>query len=113
MKEEIIKLRKQGKSYKEIAKELNCKKSLVSYHCRTNGLGGVKTEKLEEAERNSRNYQRVKNRRQVTKEKAIEDAKKYTSKSEWQKNSNGALKAARRNGWLEECCQHMFNKNTR
>lgn len=72
MKEEIIKLRKEGKSYNVIAKELNCKKSLVSYHCRANGLGGVKTEKLEESERNSRNYQRVKNRRQATKEKAIE-----------------------------------------
>lgn len=71
MKEEIIKLRKEGKSYKTIAKELNCKKSLVSYHCRANGLGGEKTEKLEDEERKSRNYERVKSHRQKVKEKAI------------------------------------------
>ena len=33
MKEEIIKLRKEGLSYNEISKRLNCAKSTVSYHC--------------------------------------------------------------------------------
>lgn len=33
MKEQILKLRKEGKTYKEIVEELNCAKSTVSYHC--------------------------------------------------------------------------------
>lgn len=33
MKDEIRKLKKQGLSHKEIAKQLNCAKSTVSYHC--------------------------------------------------------------------------------
>jgi orotate phosphoribosyltransferase-like protein len=32
--QKIIDLRKQGFSYTEIAKKLNCSKSTVSYHCR-------------------------------------------------------------------------------
>ncbi len=72
MKQEIIELRKKGKSYKEISNELGCKKSLVSYHCRANGLGGVNTEKLDDAERKNRNYNRVKSHRQKIKEKAVE-----------------------------------------
>lgn len=33
MKEEILKLRKEGKSYKHIQLILNCSKSTISYHC--------------------------------------------------------------------------------
>lgn len=33
MKEKILELRKQGKSYNEISNILNCAKSSVSYHC--------------------------------------------------------------------------------
>ncbi len=33
MKEQILKLRAEGKSYGQIAKLLNCNKSTVSYHC--------------------------------------------------------------------------------
>ena len=36
----IIELRKNGKTYKEICKELNCAFSTVSYHCKINNLGG-------------------------------------------------------------------------
>lgn len=32
-KEDIIRLRKEGKSYSEIQKELRCSKSTISYHC--------------------------------------------------------------------------------
>lgn len=71
MKEKIIKLRKEGKSYRIISKELDCKKSLVSYHCRANGLGGSNLEKLSDEERRNKNYERVKSHRQKVKEKAI------------------------------------------
>ena len=40
LKNEILSLRKLGKTYKEIQKELNCTKSVISYHCRMNGVGG-------------------------------------------------------------------------
>lgn len=33
MKEKILKLREEGKSYRDIAKELNCNTSLISYYC--------------------------------------------------------------------------------
>lgn len=32
-KEDILKLRSEGKSYREIARELGCSRSLISYHC--------------------------------------------------------------------------------
>jgi DNA-binding CsgD family transcriptional regulator len=38
--EKIIELRNQGKTYKEICKELNCAISTVSYHCKLNKIGG-------------------------------------------------------------------------
>jgi transcriptional regulator len=33
MKEEILKLRKKGKTYKEIVNQLGCAKSTIAYHC--------------------------------------------------------------------------------
>ena len=42
-----------------------------------------------------------------TKENCIIDAKKYKNRANWKKNSIGAYTAARKNGWLEECCKHM------
>ena len=38
--EKIIELRNQGKTYKQICKELNCAMSTVSYHCKLNKVGG-------------------------------------------------------------------------
>jgi transcriptional regulator with XRE-family HTH domain len=40
-KEKIIQLRKQGKSYREIEKELGCSKSLISYHCKNEVLNDI------------------------------------------------------------------------
>jgi len=37
MKEKILRLRSEGKTYNEIQKELNCAKSTISYHCSING----------------------------------------------------------------------------
>jgi len=41
LKDEILKLRKVGKTYAEICDKLNCSKSLVSYHCKDNGLDAL------------------------------------------------------------------------
>ena len=42
-----------------------------------------------------------------TKERCDEDALKYNSRSEWNKNNSSAYSAAHKNGWLDECCKHM------
>jgi len=41
-----------------------------------------------------------------TKERCIEEAKKYNTVNEWQKNSSTYVNA-RKNNWLEECTEHM------
>ena len=40
-KEDIIRLRKQGKSYREIEDKLDCSKSTVAYHCRLENLNNI------------------------------------------------------------------------
>jgi predicted HNH restriction endonuclease len=52
VKEEILKLRKQGKTYSEIVAILGCSKSTVSFHC--SPLGKQKTYKRTNASRNKR-----------------------------------------------------------
>lgn len=41
LKEKIIKLRKEGKSYSEISNELGCSKSTVSFHCKNEALNDI------------------------------------------------------------------------
>lgn len=38
------------------------------------------------------------------------DAKNYSSRSEWCEKSGAAYASATRNGWLEDCCVHMKNR---
>lgn len=47
-KDDIIRLRKQGKSYREIEKEIGCSRGNISYHCKQEGLDdiGKKNEEL-------------------------------------------------------------------
>lgn len=40
LKNKIISLRNNGKTYDEIKDELNCSKATISYHCQRNNLGG-------------------------------------------------------------------------
>ena len=40
-KKDIIRLRKQGKSYDEIKNELDCSKGTVSYHCKQEGVEDI------------------------------------------------------------------------
>lgn len=42
----IIQMRSDNKSYREIAKELNCKMERVKRYCQNNGLGGFKSDKF-------------------------------------------------------------------
>jgi hypothetical protein len=47
-----------------------------------------------------------------TLEQCKQDALKYTTRTEWQKNSVAGANAAYRNGWFEECVKHMENKKS-
>jgi hypothetical protein len=42
-----------------------------------------------------------------TKERVIEDAQKYSSKTEWQKVSRAAVSKAYKMGWMEEALVKM------
>jgi superfamily II DNA or RNA helicase len=44
-----------------------------------------------------------------TKEKCIEDAKKFLTRRDWMRNNTTPYSVARINGWLEECTNHMKN----
>ena len=35
------------------------------------------------------------------------EAKRFASKTEWSEKSSGSYHAALKNGWLEQCCDHM------
>lgn len=48
MKEKILKLRREGKSYNDISKILGCAKSTISYHCSNENLGHVNKKTLSE-----------------------------------------------------------------
>ena len=45
-----------------------------------------------------------------TLDRCLEDAKKYTTKASWRNSihPNGFV-VAKRNNWLEQCCQHMLS----
>ena len=46
-----------------------------------------------------------------TKERLIESASQYTTRSKWKKANASAYATALQHGWLEDCCLHMtFNK---
>ncbi len=45
-----------------------------------------------------------------TKEKCIEEAKKYKHKSDFARNSKGAYDSAYNNNWLKDCYVHMIEK---
>jgi len=69
-KQSILKLRQEGKSYREIAKTVKCSKGTVSYHC---GLG----QKLKAQQSNLRRYSKRKMGEKKTKTWVKEFIKRY------------------------------------
>lgn len=57
MKEEILRLRAEGKSYDEIRATLNCSKGLIAYHC-----GEGQKEKYKKRDREWKDKNKVKSR---------------------------------------------------
>lgn len=43
-----------------------------------------------------------------TKEKCIEEGKKYICRSDFKKHSSGAYYSSNKNNWLDKCCAHMI-----
>lgn len=60
MKEKILKLRNEGKTYKQIAKELTCAVSTISYHC---GEGQKKKNQLRNLRNAVKRNEGVRNKR--------------------------------------------------
>lgn len=48
-----------------------------------------------------------------TKKKCLESALKYTSIIEWRNSEGSAYVTAKRNKWLDLCCEHMINSNVK
>ena len=42
-----------------------------------------------------------------TLERCLEEALKYTYKKEWERNNKSSYQSARKNGWMDECTEHM------
>jgi len=78
-------LRKKGKTYKEICKELNCSMSTVSYHCRKEKMGGH-TDRLNDEQKKELQelYDKIGNLKKVAKimGHAFETVQKYVIKKE-------------------------------
>ncbi len=123
--EKIIELRNQGKTYKEICKELDCAMSTVSYHCKLNNIGGH-TDRLTDEEKIElqRIYDEIGNIKKVAKLKghAFETVRKYivtknrtkkTSKSvaviEWRKRTK--LKLVEYKGGKCQICGYNKSLN--
>lgn len=80
MKEKILKLREEGKSYNEIVEILDCSKSTVSYHC---GKGQKeKTMKRQRRRRKNSLIQKVDNFRQRSKSTKgfVESVRKFNKR---------------------------------
>lgn len=50
------------------------------------------------------------NRSKITLECCLSDARKYKTRYAWSISSHSLYSAAQKNGWLQECCQHMKGK---
>jgi hypothetical protein len=57
-------------------------------------------------------YRDIKPNNYWTKERCVEEARKYTTRNEWYKNGKGSYVKSKVNGWYDECTAHMApNKN--
>jgi len=50
----------------------------------------------------------VKCRNYWTKEKCVDEAKLYNCRKDFSKKSKGSYESSRKNGWLDEICEHMI-----
>lgn len=78
MKEKILELRKQGKSYSQIQKELGCSKGTIAYHC---GNGQIEKSK-QRTKKNRKVFKNYLLRRICFFQKRSEDNKSYIKTTE-------------------------------
>jgi len=83
-KDEVIKLRNEGKSYDEIKEELNISKSTISYHCKRYGLNNIGKSKVINSELKKKIIEYCKNHtiKETSKEfdVSISTVKRYKNK---------------------------------
>lgn len=69
------------------------------------GKRGISTDVVK-----TRRRRRKKRPSKHTMESCVAAAQKFKSRGEWQNNDRNSYAAARRNKWLDICCQHMAPK---
>jgi DNA-binding CsgD family transcriptional regulator len=97
-KDDIIRLRKQGKSYREIENELDCSKGTIAYHCKQEGLKDIgykqqkitdeKIKKINEFRLDGKTIEEISNRLDVSKS----SVQKYTSEDTKEKLQQNRIK---------------------
>lgn len=114
---QIIELRKQGLSYENIAKQVGCCKSTVSYHCKNQTR--VKTSEKRERQRNEEPWKFYFSRRvSVFRTRKKRSVAGYTMCKNWRKKFSGAvLRFKKRNDMIEnydylEALEHVGGVNT-
>jgi hypothetical protein len=95
-----------GKKYNSSGEWRKNDKPSYDKACAYGWLNEIKIESGWEGPR----QKKVKPRRYWTKERCLEEVKKYTTVTEWGKGSGGSRVAAGRNGWYEECKEIINNK---
>lgn len=65
-KDDIIRLRKQGKSYREIENELGCSRGNISYHCKQQGLEDIGKKKEELSEETKQKIRKLREEKTIS-----------------------------------------------
>jgi DNA-binding CsgD family transcriptional regulator/5-methylcytosine-specific restriction endonuclease McrA len=104
-KDDIIRLRKQKKSYREIENELDCSKGTIAYHCRQAGLEDVGNKRRisEEKKAKIREYRKS--------HTSSETAKKFdVSRASVEKHADEKLEKQTLEGTERECrfCSRVY-----
>lgn len=114
---QIIELRKQGLSYENIAKQVGCCKSTVSYHCKSQTR--VKTSEKRERQRKEEPWKFYFSRRvSAFRTRKKRSTASYTMCKNWRKKFSGAvLRFRKRNDMIEnydylEALEHVGGVNT-
>jgi len=91
-KEEIVKLRKQDKTYDEIEEELGCSKGTISYHCKQEGLEDIgkkqhklpdkKIEQIRKLRKQGHSYSEIEEKADVSHTAAAKYGRKVSEQKE-------------------------------
>ena len=103
----MTQIRKNKWTYEEVNKEAQKYKTIAEWARSGKGSYSAASKVGWLAELTLHMTRAIKPNGYWTKERVIEDATKYSARSEWRKKSSSAATMAQRNGWYEEATAHM------